>query len=124
MLSKLALFAVLLACLVPLAAAKDKKKDKEKFQTGGPVQLDKDGDKWARNTLKKMSTEEKIGQLIMIWCRAEFLNIKDPEYVRMRDTMKKYHIIFVPCNYQSDVTPLNNPAVRKNIRDYVLRAAN
>jgi hypothetical protein len=34
-------------------------------------------------------------------------------------TMKKYHIIFVPCNYQSDVTPLNNPSVRKNIRDYV-----
>jgi hypothetical protein len=34
-------------------------------------------------------------------------------------TMKKYHIIFVPCNYQSDVSQLNRPAVRKNIQDYV-----
>jgi hypothetical protein len=33
--------------------------------------------------------------------------------------MKRYHIIFVPCNYESDVTPLANPAVRKNIQDYV-----
>ncbi len=34
-------------------------------------------------------------------------------------TMKKYHIIFVPCNYQSDVSRLNQPSVRKNIQDYV-----
>jgi hypothetical protein len=34
-------------------------------------------------------------------------------------TMKKYHIIFVPCNYQSDVSRLQQPAVRKNIQDYV-----
>lgn len=90
MLKKLALCAVLMSCLVPMAIAKDKEKDK--FQQPGPVRLDKDGDKWARNTLKKMSLEEKIGQLIMIWCRAEFLNVKDPTYVNMRDTMKKYHI--------------------------------
>lgn len=88
MLKRLALFAVLVALLVPFAYAKDK----EKFQAPGPVRLDKEGDKWARNTLKKMSLEQKIGQLIMIWCRAEFLNVQDPEYVRMRDTMRKYHI--------------------------------
>ena len=89
---RLALFAVLVALLAPFALAKDKEKDKEKFQAPGPVQLDRDGDKWARNALKKMSLEEKIGQLIMIWCRAEFLNVQDPEYIRMRDTMRKYHI--------------------------------
>ena len=92
MLKKLALCAVLVLCLVPLAVAKDKEKDKEKFQAVGPVQLDKEGDKWARNTLKKMSLEEKIGQLLMIWCRAEFLNVNNPEYTRMRDTMQRYHI--------------------------------
>src|SRR6516225_5786445 len=88
MLRRLAFFAVLLAFLVPFAVAKDK----EKFQTPGPVHLDREGEKWARNTLKKMSLEQKIGQLIVIWCRAEFLNVQDPEYIRMRDTMKKYHI--------------------------------
>ena len=88
MLRKLALSALLAACLVPFAAAKDK----EKFQASDAVRLDREGDKWARKTLKKMSLEQKIGQLIMIWCRAEFLNVKDPEYIRMRDTMQKYHI--------------------------------
>lgn len=88
MLRKLALSALLAACLVPFAAAKDKKK----FQASDPVRLDREGDKWAQKTLKKMSLEQKIGQLIMIWCRAEFLNVKDPEYIRMRDTMQKYHI--------------------------------
>src|SRR5689334_21708540 len=92
MLKRLALCAVLVSCLVPSAIAKDKEKEKDKFQAVGPVQLDKEGDKWARSTLKKMSVEEKIGQLLMIWCRAEFLNVKNPEYIRMRDTMKKYHI--------------------------------
>ncbi|HTJ44706.1 MAG TPA: carboxypeptidase-like regulatory domain-containing protein [Kofleriaceae bacterium] len=33
--------------------------------------------------------------------------------------MKRYHIIFVPCNYESDVTALAKPSVRKNIQDYV-----
>ena len=33
--------------------------------------------------------------------------------------LSKYHIIFVPCNYQSDTSALASPAVRKNIRDYV-----
>jgi beta-N-acetylhexosaminidase len=88
MLRNLALFALALVCLVSVAAAKDK----EKFQNPGPVRLDKDGDKWARNTLKKMSTEEKVGQLLMIWSRAEFLNVQDPEYQRMVGEMHKYHI--------------------------------
>ncbi len=33
--------------------------------------------------------------------------------------MKRYHIIFVPCNFDSNVTPLASPAMRKNIQDYV-----
>ncbi len=83
---KLVLILMLLVCLAGPAAAKDK------FQTPGPVRLEHDGDKWAQKTLKKMSLEEKVGQMLMIWCRAEFLNLDNPEYIRMRDTMRKYHI--------------------------------
>src|SRR6266536_3971229 len=57
-----------------------------------PVRLDRDGEKWAEKTLHKMSIEEKIGQLFMIWTRAEFLNANSPEYLRLRDTMNKYHV--------------------------------
>ena len=57
-----------------------------------PVHLDREGEKWAEKTLKHMSLEEKVGQLFMIWARAEFLNVKSPEYLRLRDTMNNYHI--------------------------------
>ena len=40
-----------------------------KFQHPGPVHLDKKGEKWARESLKKMSLEQKIGQMFMIWAR-------------------------------------------------------
>ena len=65
---------------------------KEKYQQPGPIHLDRDGEKWAEKTLHKLSLEEKIGQLFMIWVRAEFLNVNSPEYVQLRDTMDKYHV--------------------------------
>src|SRR5438094_1570653 len=65
---------------------------KEKFQHPGPIHLDHGGEKWAETTLRKLSLEEKIGQLFMIWARAEFLNMNSPEYLQLRDQMQKYHV--------------------------------
>jgi beta-N-acetylhexosaminidase len=77
---------VLLALFLAPAFAKDK------FQRPGPIHLDRNGEKWAEQTLRKMSTEEKIGQLFMIWVRAQFMNANSPDYLQLRDTMNKYHI--------------------------------
>jgi len=83
------LLSILVMLLLPsLAFAKDK----EKPSLPGPVHLDRDGEKWAEKTLHKLTTEEKVGQLFMIWARAEFLNQNSPQYLQLRDTMKKYHI--------------------------------
>jgi beta-N-acetylhexosaminidase len=49
-------------------------------------------DKWAEKTLRKLSVEEKIGQVFMIWCRASFLNVESPEYLDWLDAMQKYHV--------------------------------
>jgi beta-N-acetylhexosaminidase len=49
-------------------------------------------DKWAEKTLHKMTVEEKIGQVLMIWCRASFLNVESPEYLQWLDAMQKYHV--------------------------------
>src|SRR3954470_5784421 len=90
---KTALIAAFMAaflCAPGLLSAKDK--DKDRFQHPGPVKLDHDGEKWAEKTLKGMSLEEKVGQLFMIWARAEFLNVNSPEYLNLRDTMRKYHV--------------------------------
>ncbi len=50
------------------------------------------GDKWAEKTLHKLTLQEKIGQVFMVWCRAGFLNVESPEYLQLRDTMQKYHV--------------------------------
>jgi beta-N-acetylhexosaminidase len=50
------------------------------------------GDKWAEKTLHKLTLQEKIGQVFMVWCRAGFLNVESPEYLQLRDTMKKYRV--------------------------------
>jgi len=37
-----------------------------------------------------MSLEEKVGQLFMIWVRAQFENVNNPDYLQLRDTIAKY----------------------------------
>ena len=82
--------AVLLFTLALTAAASGK--DKDKFQRPGPIGLTHAGEKWAEKTLRKLTLEEKIGQVFMIWCRASFLNVENPEYLQLRDDMQKYHV--------------------------------
>jgi len=65
---------------------------KEKHPPAGPVRRANAGDKWAEKTLHKLSVEEKVGQLFMIWCRASFLNVESPEYLDLREAMRKYHV--------------------------------
>jgi len=62
------------------------------YQSPGPVHLDKAGEKWAQKTLRKMSLEQKVGQMFMIWSRAQFLNVKNPEYLAWQDALRKYHL--------------------------------
>ncbi|MGO9169217.1 MAG: glycoside hydrolase family 3 protein [Candidatus Sulfotelmatobacter sp.] len=82
--------ALLLLILVLTLAASAK--DKDKYQRPGPIHLTRDGEKWAEKTLHKLTLEEKVGQVFMIWCRASFLNVENPEYLQLRESMQKYHV--------------------------------
>jgi beta-N-acetylhexosaminidase len=63
------------------------------FQRVGPVHLDHDGEKWAQKTLKKLSLEEKIGQMFMIrLAMPQFVNLKNPEYLNWLDQIQRYHL--------------------------------
>jgi beta-N-acetylhexosaminidase len=53
---------------------------------------DANGAHWADRTLRKMSLEEKVGQLFMVWAKVDFMNFSGPEYLKLRDEMKKYHL--------------------------------
>jgi beta-N-acetylhexosaminidase len=65
---------------------------KEKYEHPGPIHLTHDGERWAEKTLRKLTLEEKIGQVFMIWCRASFLNVNSPEYLQLRENIDKYHV--------------------------------
>ena len=65
---------------------------KEKYQRPGPIHLTPAGEKWAEKTLHKLTLEEKVGQVFMIWCRASFLNVENPEYLQLVEDLQKYHV--------------------------------
>ena len=65
---------------------------KEHYSQPHPIHLDRDGEKWVQRALSKMSTEEKIGQLFMVWARAEFFNMKSPEYIEFTNRIERYHV--------------------------------
>jgi beta-N-acetylhexosaminidase len=79
---------LIVLALGPLTLAKDK----EKHVKPAPIRLTRNGEKWANKTLGKLTVEEKVGQLFMVWCRASFLNVESPEYLQLRDAMEKYHV--------------------------------
>lgn len=83
----------------------------EKFLKPGPIHLDRNGEKWAEKTLKKMSLEQKVGQMFMIWARVSFLNLNAPEYTNLRDTMRKYHVggFGVTVNVQNGILVKSEP---------------
>ena len=53
---------------------------------------DPTGAHWATWTLHQMSLEEKVGQLFMVWAKVNFMNFSGPDYLKLRDEMKKYHL--------------------------------
>ena len=65
---------------------------KEKYTHPAPIRHSDAGAKWAEKTLHKLTLEEKVGQLFMIWCRAGFLNVASPEYLQLLGAMQKYHV--------------------------------
>ena len=65
---------------------------KDKFLKQGAVHHNRDGQKWAEKTLKKLSLEEKIGQLFMPRLKAEFLSEGSPYFQEIHDSITKYHV--------------------------------
>jgi beta-N-acetylhexosaminidase len=106
----LLLIALLLAAA--LCFARDKDKTKDRYQQPGPIHLDKAGQKWADKTLRKMSTEEKVGQLFGIKVLAQFLNDADPIFIQLRDNLRKYHIGSLVMT-----VPLDGPVLLKSQPD-------
>lgn len=74
------------------AASKPRAAAPERFQQIAPVRLDREGERWARRTLAHLTLEEKIGQMVMISARVQLLNLDGPEYQRLLNAVRKYHL--------------------------------
>jgi len=86
MAQKLVLAGIFLFVLSSSAIAGD-------YQRVAPVHLDHDGEKWAEKTLKKLSLEEKVGQMFMIrLAMPQFVNLRNPEYLNWLDQIARYHL--------------------------------
>lgn len=75
----------LLLTIVPGFAA-------ERYSKPGPVELTKDGRHWAAQTLRKLTLEEKVGQMFSVRYFTDFQNFDSEAYRQFRDEMKKYHL--------------------------------
>ena len=107
-----------------LCFAKDKSKDR--FLPAGPIHMDKAGQKWVDKTLRKMSAEDKVGQLFAIWVRVQFLNDADPVFVQLRDSIRKYHVGSVVMSVPVDGPVLlkSSPFVAANLLNRLQKTSN
>ncbi len=90
MFRKLVTIVAAASLLISLASAREK--DRERFQQPAPVRIDREGEKWAQKTLKNLTVEEKIGQMIMVWSKGAFVNVNSEQFTALVDTMQKYHL--------------------------------
>jgi beta-N-acetylhexosaminidase len=86
------LMAILAAGFLAPCSASGRHRAKEHYQPAGPIHIDRAGRKWADKTLRRMSPEEKVGQLFMIWAKVQFMNEADPAWIQLRENVRKYHI--------------------------------
>jgi beta-N-acetylhexosaminidase len=65
---------------------------REQSHASSPPRRPGEGEIWAQNTLHSLSLEERVGQLFMIRMRVELLSDNSPEYLRLCDNIRQYHI--------------------------------
>ncbi len=65
---------------------------RERYRDFSTHHLQRDDQGWAEKTLGTLSLEEKVGQLFMIRLRVGFSGVRNPEYLRLSNSIRKYHI--------------------------------
>lgn len=80
------------------------------YSKAAPPELTKDGRRWVEQTLKKLSLEEKVGQMLSVRYFTDFQNFTSDGYRQFRDEMQKYHIgSVVLTDHLEGLVLLKNP---------------
>lgn len=89
---RLLLVAVALGGTLLQAAGPKPTRNAKGTHKTGQAALDRTSEKWTARTLHKLTLEEKVGQILMIWAPVRFMNADGPDYAMLRDAVRKYHI--------------------------------
>jgi beta-N-acetylhexosaminidase len=86
-----------LTCLLssPIGAA-------DHFSRPGPLHPSADGRRWVEHTLKSLSLEEKVGQMLNVRYFTDFQNFDSGGYQQFREQMQKYHLGSVVLTVHTD----------------------
>ena len=81
-----------------------------------PLHLTKKDKKWVATTLRSLSLEEKVGQMLMGRCFLDYSSFESPDYKELKNDLQKYHIgslvVAVHINQQGLVRPSPLDAAR------------
>jgi beta-N-acetylhexosaminidase len=106
--------ALLLALTCALAA-----------QPADPLAVDKAGEKWVQSTFRKMSLEEKVGQLLVSSFQSSFLSTDSEAFAGLEKAAREYHVGGFHVFGASELAPavLLNPSYGTVILGQPLEAA-
>jgi beta-N-acetylhexosaminidase len=65
---------------------------REKHRDPAALHLPSEDQAWAEKSLASLSLEEKVGQLFMVRLRVGLSGVRNPEYERLSNDIRKYHI--------------------------------
>ncbi len=94
-------------------------------QSPDPLAVDKAGEKWVQSTLKKLSLEEKVGQLLVSSFQSSFLSTDSDAFAALEKAVREYHVGGFHVFGATELAPpvLLNPAYGTVILGQPLEAA-
>jgi beta-glucosidase-like glycosyl hydrolase/CubicO group peptidase (beta-lactamase class C family) len=83
---------ILLLAAFFMATTSHTQKNPPAAPAAAPSKLSADAEFWIAQTLKKMSVDEKIGQVFAVWAYGGFLSTESPEYQELLRDVEEKHI--------------------------------
>jgi beta-N-acetylhexosaminidase len=83
-------------------------------EENGPraLTLTNEGRKWVEETLKSLSLEEKVGQMLQVRYYLDYTSFESSEYKLIREELRSYHIGSAVCGMHFDNSgPIRNSAL-------------
>ncbi|MGC2694414.1 MAG: glycoside hydrolase family 3 N-terminal domain-containing protein [Candidatus Angelobacter sp.] len=72
------------------------------FSKAEQLHLSADGQRWVEHTLKSLSLEEKVGQMLNVRYFTDFQNFDSSGYQQFREQMQKYHLGSIVLTVHTD----------------------